>query len=122
MLQSKSLFRLATGFGLARTPLYQKNYISYMSRFTFSSTEQKFADNDEELEDEDVEKKSNRRREAAKKKESFKDQLVRKNKERIKHLAKEMVHLIVHGSKSIYQDLRYVAGVTSNKPDRKSVV
>jgi len=57
-----------------------------------------------------------------KKKESFKKRLYEKNKERLKHLLKEFVHLIVHGSKSAYKDARYLAAVVSSKPKRSYTI
>jgi hypothetical protein len=56
------------------------------------------------------------------KKESFRKRLIEKNKERLKHLAKEFVHLIVHGSKSAYKDARYLAAVVSSKPKRSYTI
>lgn len=52
------------------------------------------------------------------KKESFKEQLYKKNKERVKKLALEFVHLVVHGSKSAYKDSKYICNVVSSKPKR----
>lgn len=51
-------------------------------------------------------------------KESFRQQLWRKNKERARKLALEFVHLVVHGSKSAYKDARFLAGVVSSKPKK----
>jgi len=56
------------------------------------------------------------------KKESFRKRLYEKNKERLKHLLKEFVHLIVHGSKSAYKDARYLAAVVSSKPKRSYTI
>lgn len=52
------------------------------------------------------------------KKQSFKQQLFKKNQERLKHLLKEFVHLVVHGSKSAYKDAKFLAGVVSSKPKK----
>jgi hypothetical protein len=56
------------------------------------------------------------------KKESFRKRLIEKNKERAKHLLKEFVHLVVHGSKSAYKDARYMAAVVSSKPKRSYTI
>jgi len=57
-----------------------------------------------------------------KKKETFAQQLLKKNKERVKKFAIEFVHMIVHGSKSAYKDAKYLASVVSSKPKKSYTV
>lgn len=57
-----------------------------------------------------------------KKKETFAQQIIEKNKERIKKFAAELVHMVVHGSKSAYKDAKYMASVVSSKPKRSYTV
>jgi len=59
---------------------------------------------------------------ALKKKETFAEQLFKKNKEKVKKFAIEFVHMIVHGSKSAYKDAKYLASVVSSKPKKSYTV
>lgn len=57
-----------------------------------------------------------------KKKETFGHQLFKKHQEKAKHLIKEFIHLVVHGSKSAYKDAKYLASVVSSKPKKDYTV